>query len=247
MDTAIPTSSSARPTGDISSIQWGKTLLIALGLCLFGGICLYIGHEIPVTQSYTPISDTSTPTPTVTMTASPTASATVTPTTTSPATSMKTYTNTPYNFTFQYPSDFAITSTSALTIQPSYMGQAIVSIENPTGQYALSNYKQYSIFGVDESTDTTKCYVNPADNSQMTLTKTVNGTTYMYATASNGAAGTTTTSTTYRVIKGQTCFEFMELLGVSTDGNSIDTTKANASKAASNAELAQIFSTVTFN
>lgn len=245
------TNQSIVQTGSVQNINWAKVLIAVIALAIFGGLCFWVGHEIPARQSYTSPFTNSKSNNTSASGATTTPTSSITPSTPTPTPvpsgSMQTYTNAQYTFKFQYPSDYAVTPTNSLTIQPPFYGQPIVSVENPSGTYELSNYKQYSIFSVDQSSNTSGCYTNPQDGSAMTTTKTINGTTYHYATTTSGAAGTHVTTTAYRTIKGNMCFDVMQVVVVSSDYNNIDNTKAQAGINDANSALDQILSSFSFS
>ncbi len=160
----------------------------------------------------------------------------------------KTYSNSSYNFSFNYPSDFT-DSTSFSEYIPTYnLSNLIISLGKRGFQDTTAQYSQNANFSVSNSTDTISCYSFDSRRASIT-TQEINGTTFHVGKDSSAGGGHEIIDTVYRVIKGNTCYEIETSIESEIGGgkgfNSLSD-KIGADQEQLQSELNQILSTFKF-
>jgi hypothetical protein len=130
---------------------------------------------------------------------------------------MQTYRYAPYEFEFQYGSEFAFT-------EPNYanLGTKIVQVQLPQTTFSGTNFVDaaFSVSAQNANLQNVCLGFDAAENvSAFNTTQVINGVTYYKATGSGAAAGNLYESRIYRSWRNNTCFELVETLHTGNLGN----------------------------
>jgi hypothetical protein len=157
---------------------------------------------------------------------------------------LQTYKYAPYNFEFQYSSDFAFT-------EPAYakLTDKVTQLQFQSG-YPNTNFVDAAFsVSAESSPSLQECFLAGqfASENGFNQTKNINGTTWNLATTAEAAAGNLYESRVYRTFRNNLCFELNETIHTGNIGNYPEGSVTEVDKNQVWSKLDQILNTFKFN
>jgi hypothetical protein len=135
----------------------------------------------------------------------------------SPAPALQTYSNSSYNFEFQYPPEFSFTDPSYANLE-----HKIVQVGLARSEYPGTNFDDAALSvsnGFSASLKECLSKDLPENAKGFQETRNLNGAAFYYGTGGGAAAGNLYARKIYRALRNNGCIEVIETLHTSNIGN----------------------------